>query len=328
MAMAPVVGDSAMAALDGALRDAFPAVDFRMAYGSGVFAQKDHDTSTSMIDLVFAVEDPRAWHAVNIERNPSHYSFLRCFGADNVASFQETYGAGVYYNTLVPLQCPTLGNRLIKYGVVRSDTLCQDLRDWRTLYLSGRMHKPVSIMASTETIDAAASQNLQHALDYALLCLPEKFDERDLYMRIAGISYLGDFRMTFGENPKKVRNIVEGNMVAFQQLYRNKLVTSPLLQRQNDGSILSGAHDASSQRVLLGRLPSNVARKLPDGFQTTTHSQKDVKKHVQRAVASIVNRYSRSQSIKGILTAGAAKSITYVAQKLGRTYFRAKSKAR
>lgn len=41
--------------------------------------------------------------------------------------------------------------------------------------------------------------------------------------RIAGISYLGDFRMTFGENPKKVRNIVEGNFTEFRALYERKL---------------------------------------------------------------------------------------------------------
>lgn len=49
----------------------------------------------------------------------------------------------MYYNTLVPLQSPALGARMIKYGVVSVQTLCADLRDWRTLYLSGRMHKPV-----------------------------------------------------------------------------------------------------------------------------------------------------------------------------------------
>ena len=32
----------------------------------------------------------------------------------------------------------------IKYGVVTMDSLCKDLIEWNTLYLSGRMHKPVS----------------------------------------------------------------------------------------------------------------------------------------------------------------------------------------
>lgn len=88
-------------ALAPAVAAAFPRVAFAMAYGSGVFRQRDHDASSSMVDLVFAVEDPEAWHAANLARNPSHYSFLRFLGAANVAAFQEKYGAGVYYNTLV-----------------------------------------------------------------------------------------------------------------------------------------------------------------------------------------------------------------------------------
>lgn len=52
-------------------------------------------------------------------------------------------------------------------------------------------------------------------LSFIVLCV--------FFQRIAGISYLGDFRMTFGENPKKVRNIVDGNFSAFQQLYLNKI---------------------------------------------------------------------------------------------------------
>ena len=40
---------------------------------------------------------------------------------------------------------------MIKYGVVSIDKLCKDLIDWETLYIAGRMHKPVNIITvSTE----------------------------------------------------------------------------------------------------------------------------------------------------------------------------------
>ncbi|RLN72492.1 hypothetical protein BBJ28_00004553 [Nothophytophthora sp. Chile5] len=307
------------AALTQALDATFPRVAFTMAYGSGVFQQKNHDASASMVDLVFAVEDPLAWHEENLARNPEHYSFLKYLGAANVAAFQ------------VPLKGKLLGTRFIKYGVVSTKALCDDLLNWKTLYLSGRMHKPVSVLATSDDIRAASSRNLAHALNYALLCLPEKFSEHDLFMRIAGISYLGDFRMTFGENPKKVRNIVDGNLKAFQEIYRRKIQGSPFMSRSlNDGDLLvANSSDATVRQAIVESLPSNVLQRLT----TKSHAsgvidhQAVTKKQLQRVVASIVFRSSRSQSIKGIATAGGIKSIVYVAQKLQRTYFKRSSKA-
>ncbi|KAG6611074.1 mmp37-like protein [Phytophthora cinnamomi] len=317
---------SLAAALTQALDASFPRVAFTMAYGSGVFQQKNHDASASMVDLVFAVDDPLAWHAQNLERNPQHYSVLKYLGAANVAAFQENFGAGVYYNTLVPLTGKMLGTRLIKYGVVSTQTLCEDLLTWKTLYLSGRMHKPVSILGSSDAIQAASSTNLSHALNYALLCLPEKFSEHDLYMKIAGISYLGDFRMTFGENPKKVRNIVDGNLKSFRELYQHKIQSSPFMSRSlSDGEMLiAHSSDLKVRQTIVESLPSNVLQRLASKSHTTGafDHQAVTKKKLQRVIATIVFRSSRSQSIKGIATAGGMKSIVYVAQKLKRTYFK------
>ena len=35
---------------------------------------------------------------------------------------------------------------MAKYGVVNIDTLCRDLSEWNTLYLAGRLQKPVKIL--------------------------------------------------------------------------------------------------------------------------------------------------------------------------------------
>jgi hypothetical protein len=37
----------------------------------------------------------------------------------------------------------------------------------------------------------------------------------------------GDFRMTFGENPHKIKNIVHGNFDGFEQLYQPILKAMP-----------------------------------------------------------------------------------------------------
>ncbi|RQM15038.1 hypothetical protein DD237_004973 [Peronospora effusa] len=275
-------------ALTQALNASFPRVSFTMAYGSGVFQQKNHDSSTSMLDLVFAVDDPISWHEENIERNPQHYSILKYFGAANVAAFQENFGAGVYYNTLV------------------------------------------SILTMSDDIQTATSMNLSHALNYALLCLPPKFSEHDLFMKIAGISYLGDFRMTFGENPRKVRNIVDGNFKAFRELYQHQIQNSPFMSRliSNGDMLVANSDNQKVRQTIVDALPSNVLRRLATKSRMTgtLDHQTVTKKQLQRVIASIVFRSSRSQSIKGIATAGGVKSLVYVAQKLKRTYFKHSSK--
>lgn len=83
----------------------FPEMEFAMAYGSVAFEQKHHNSSNSMLDLVFAVKDPTKWHAENLQRFPHHYSALKYLGAENISSIQQNYGAGLYYNTLVRFSC-------------------------------------------------------------------------------------------------------------------------------------------------------------------------------------------------------------------------------
>lgn len=54
-----------------------------------------------MLDFVFAVDDSVTWHMMNLLKNKSHYSFLKFLGPKQISNIQN-YGAGIYYNTLVP----------------------------------------------------------------------------------------------------------------------------------------------------------------------------------------------------------------------------------
>lgn len=54
-----------------------------------------------MLDMVFTVDDPVAWHAKNLKKNWSHYSFLKLLGPRIISSVQNNYGAGVYFNPLI-----------------------------------------------------------------------------------------------------------------------------------------------------------------------------------------------------------------------------------
>jgi len=203
-----------------------------------------------MIDAVVAVADPAAWHAANLRANAAHYSLAaRCAAAAGgpaaLAAAQAGGGAlacgRVYYNAMLPV--PAQAGRLWKYGVVAEAALADDCVHWRSLYLAGRLHKPVRVVAAAgPALRAALRENLRHALRAALLQLPAAFTAEALFARVVGLSYAGDFRMVFGENPHKVANIVAAQLPHFHALYAPVLAASfPTVALAGGGAAEAGA---------------------------------------------------------------------------------------
>ena len=254
------------------LLNEFPEVGTAFAYGSAVFPQSgytEQQIKASMTDLIFCVDDPMAWHQENLRRHPAHYSTLQLLGPAAITAVQERVGAGVYYNTLVRVR-----GRLIKYGVTSRLTLHDDLLHWRSLYLSGRMHKPVLFLKPPcSEFMSAARANLRGALAAALLLLPSRFQETELLGSICGISYAGDVRMGVGESWGKVSSIVQGQHGALTSLYAGTIAE---LQQESpgiltaDGSVGARAGFSSFEQDLglearckvLELLPSNARREL------------------------------------------------------------------
>ena len=56
----------------------------------------------------------------------------------------------------------------IKYGVTTVDNLCSDLLNWKSLYLSGRMHKPIRIIKDDARVRLTQQVNLTSAVRTAL----------------------------------------------------------------------------------------------------------------------------------------------------------------
>lgn len=215
-------------------------IRYAFAYGSGVFGQKSSKGGSDglsphpnppkaveewqkggakIIDFIFGVTHTQHWHSLNLMQHPTHYSGVRYlpYNSACISRIQDSWGAGVYFNPYI-----TVNGTMIKYGVVNLDTLSKDLSEWNTLYLAGRLQKPVKILRDDPRIRLANQVNLISALRTALLMLPEKFTERQLYERIAGLSYMGDPRMNpyfASENPNKVSNIVGAQLPGFRQLY-------------------------------------------------------------------------------------------------------------
>ncbi len=67
----------------------------------------------------------------------------------------------------------------VKYGVVSSKRLQEDLLHWNDLFVAGRLHKPViHIIRGNLDVAQSISSNLDAALRLALLLLPPRFSER------------------------------------------------------------------------------------------------------------------------------------------------------
>ena len=94
-------------------------IKYAFCYGSGAFQQTGSKMDSNVLDYILVVDSNHDFHADNLKRNKSDYSFLKYFGVDAVT---KVHGTGVYFNTLVPF-----GSRTIKYGVVSSTDFQADL---------------------------------------------------------------------------------------------------------------------------------------------------------------------------------------------------------
>ncbi|KAI1330881.1 mitochondrial matrix Mmp37 [Xylariaceae sp. FL0255] len=296
-------------------------IRYAFAYGSGVFPQSSHggaateaevkavhprapaavqkaqNGSPKMIDFIFGVSYTQHWHSLNLSQHRNHYSALGSLGSGAVSYVQDNWGAGVYFNPYV-----TVEGIQIKYGVVNIDTLCRDLSEWDTLYLAGRLHKPVKILRDDPRVRLSNQINLLSALRTALLLLPPKFTEQQLYATIAGISYLGDPRMSLPtENPKKVANIVTHNMLNFRRLY------APLIQSLpnatfNDAACNSADWVDKTDAVLnleqdmdpIKR--GNMVRRLPKAFRSKLYFEYQKKFQIPQLEFDKMMEESRNES--------------------------------
>lgn len=254
-------------------------IDFAFGYGSGVFKQNGYDnfkdSNKPQIDLIFGVKNPLKFHKINIRQHPDHYSFLKWCGP-NVLSYFQDIGAGIYFNPFV-----TIAGHEVKYGVVSLDRIVQDLCTWDSFYLAGRLQKPVKILRENNVIKYWNQLNLKSAATLAKHLLHKdksnqsKFSEFEFYQKITGLSYIGDIRYTLGgENPNKIYNIVDKNFHNFQKYY---------------GPIYEDVVIHNRDYLPLGYSLENCLKVL--------------EAHIRRT--------SILQTLKGIATAGATKSIKY-----------------
>ena len=244
------------------------------------------------------------------------------------------------------------GKQLMKYGVIGRSDFLDDLLNWTNLYVSGRLHKPVAVLTDIEESSGSGAssdvnierqltlhvmqRNLRTALSTAILMLPGEFSEMDLYKRIASLSYEGDFRMSIAENPNKVDNIItKGDSYArFQGLYKgyiNALVrhnvidlTNTVTQENDEVPEFTigkfKRNDSAAVKLLIPELPILMGQHIASDKLMDIPSEHEKVERVSRicrqTLSNTVSQFSRSQTLKGLLTAGVSKSLIYSMQKI------------
>jgi translocator assembly and maintenance protein 41 len=238
-----------------------------------------------MIDFIFGVTYSQHWHSLNMHEHRDHYSALASLGSGAVTAVQEKWGAGVYFNPYV-----TVNGTLIKYGVVNLDDLCTDLSTWSTLYIAGRLQKPVKILRDDPRVRLANQVNLISALRTALLLLPPKFTEWELYATIANISYIGDLRMSLpAEDPSKIANIVGNNIPNFRRLYSPLIYDLPNVTFNDPKCSTPDWQEDPNANVNLEQdmdpvKRGNMVRRLPKAFRSKLYFKYQSKYQIPQLV--------------------------------------------
>jgi len=134
------------------------------------------------------------------------------------------------------------------------------------------MHKPIRIIKDDPRVRLAQQVNLTSAIRAALLTLPEKFTETDLFERIAGISYGGDIRMVLpAENRNKVGNIVQKQGPQFKELYYRLVTGLPGVYWKNHCTSIMQDTSPNARLAHLRKLPSGLLR----GVASPPHNAED-----------------------------------------------------
>ena len=332
-----------------AIVNSFPTdgVDYAFGYGSGVLKQQQslsdgaHSTKPGMVDIILAVDDTYSWHKHNLQSNKNHYSGFARIGGSSFVYWMQNLGARLYFHPFVTVdlspsndnkhQRTTATQREIKYGVISTDDMIEDLTQWKYLYLAGRMHKPTVEIENRkhEIIAEAQHQNLLAAVSASILLHGGVDDDDDslsttqLYNTIAGISYTGDIRMQTGaEDPNKVKKLVEtpgmlglwDNMYStiFEDLQRLGILS------KNDTKLDLDFNDVGIRRELMKNLPQRLHSDKIVGISNSKDSIIQGNELLRNELRRIVAPAAKSQSIKGLFSAGVSKSFNYAMAKFAK----------
>lgn len=310
-------------------------------YGSGVLPQSSYGNARPQIDVMVFTDDTRRFHIENMKLFPDHYSAIKWLGIDAV-NWIQNLGAGVYFNPYVSIPVPSEPLTMIKYGIVSTNRALEDLCEWSSMYVAGRLQKPVLHQKEDELSLLANQYNLSSAFNVALLTAFDPLNKKvltftDFFEVIALLSYMGDIRMLIGgENPNKVKNIISKQGSEFRALYE-PFITRAVIEGhivKLDDQTFEITLDKDSTIELIRKLPLQFRRRLYKIYdlQASEGYEKEISSEINRAfkvalstqsllhnviktVKTTVLGPTLSQTLKGIFTAGAFKAGRYAWEK-------------
>lgn len=289
-----------------------PEVVGAYGYGSGVFLQSNYHGKKPQNDLILIVEDLKKWHTDNLTINKEDYSLIGKVYL-SVASIKRIKGL----NKITYVSNIKSNGEVFKYGVIEEKDFIRGLNSWENIFLAGRFHKPTLELKSNKKLSNAILKDRESALIVACLLSPARTSLRDLYIKLCGLSYYGDTRMAFAENPNKVQNIVYGNFEYLEEIYSAIGSKYPFLERKDDILIID--HDAIIDNVEL--LPPSLLSFLIVNCTDITDLIQ-VRKNIFKFFRQKNAEESMYQTVSSIKTNGIVRSVPYALSKVSKRFKR------
>jgi len=212
-----------------------------------------------------------------------------------------------------------------------------DLTDWHDLYIAGRLQKPVKFHFNNPGLEPKfrhlVENNRKNALNAALLTLPEEFSERDLYVKICGLSYIGDARTGIAESKNKIEDIVDGSYELFREIYRPLMESYDVENLTFDEENKFIYQDLSRLAVIkkLSACPRNlqieiasVAGQQDRQYRDVEEILRTVSRHpmpwdfVNEGLKNIVQKRSKESIALAAVSAGPTKALYYGLRKIAK----------
>ena len=271
------------------------------AYGSSVAFQSGYkENEKKQIDLIVIVDDIKKFYEESLVKNAYMYKFIPKIFFSNASKDKLRTGAHICYTSNINYK-----GDVYKIGVIEKEDVLNDLLNWETFYIAGRMQKEMYTVKKDKEIEKANIINQHNALIVSLLLVnKDNIKLNDLYEILCSLSYIGDSRKKFkAEDPNKVKKIASGSRDYFDSLYKN----SNLFDIQKDETIKINYELLLKE---IDKLPSNLKNRIND------YNIDNIRNIIRSYLEEIIKSSSNKQTKKGILTTGLTNSISYAYEKL------------